>query len=101
VPPLLLQPLVENVITHGLEPKLDGGSLQVCARAAGDALELVVSDDGLGFRPGPAAGVGLSNLRERLAVLYGDRARLAIEDLQPGTRVRITLPRVAALTAAA
>jgi signal transduction histidine kinase len=63
-------------------------------------VELTVSDDGCGFRPGPRAGVGLSNLRDRLAALYGDRARLAIEDLQPGTRVRITLPRVMAQPAA-
>jgi signal transduction histidine kinase len=99
-PPLLLQPLVENAIKHGLEPRLDGGSLQVQARVMSDVVELTVSDDGCGFRPGPRAGVGLSNLRDRLAALYGDRARLAIEDLQPGTRVRITLPRVMAQPAA-
>ena len=92
LPPLLLQPLVENAIKHGLEPKLAGGSVQVGARRLGDQLELTVADDGLGFRPGPAAGVGLSNLREGLTALYDEKARLAIEDLQPGTRVRITLP---------
>jgi signal transduction histidine kinase len=95
LPLLLLQPLVENAIKHGLEPKLTGGTVEVGARLHGDGFEITVVDDGLGFRPGPGAGVGLSNLRERLAALYGDAARLAIEDLQPGTRVRITLPRVA------
>ena len=99
LPPLLLQPLVENAIKHGLEPKLAGGTVLVGARLRGDAFEITVDDDGLGFRPGPAAGVGLSNLRERLASLYGERARLAVEDLQPGTRVRVTLPRAASLAA--
>jgi signal transduction histidine kinase len=100
LPPLLLQPLVENAIKHGLEPKLAGGRVEVGARLQGDAVEITVVDDGLGFRPGPGAGVGLANLRERLAALYGDRARLAIEDLQPGTRVRVTLPRTATPAAA-
>jgi sensor histidine kinase YesM len=92
LPPLLLQPLVENAIKHGLEPKLEGGSVHVRGQLQGDLLELSVEDDGQGFRPGPGAGVGLTNLRERLMALYGDRARLAVEDLHPGTRVRITLP---------
>jgi sensor histidine kinase YesM len=92
IPPLSLQPLVENAIEHGLEPKLDGGSVRLAARSASGALQLEVEDDGLGFAPRDESGVGLSNLRERLASLYGNRASVAIEELTRGTRVRVTLP---------
>ncbi|MFN7433087.1 MAG: sensor histidine kinase, partial [Betaproteobacteria bacterium] len=97
VPPLLLQPLVENAIQHGLEPKIEGGRVLVLAQQQGEALELIVQDDGAGFgNLTRGGGVGLSNLRERLATLFGDRARLTIEDAQPGTRVRLLLPPAAA-----
>ena len=97
LPPMFLQPLVENAIKHGLEPKVEGGMVRVSARRAGeDGLELEVADDGLGFRerrtPGPG-GLGLANLRERLQTLYGDRARIVIEDAVPsGTRITLRLP---------
>jgi hypothetical protein len=55
-------------------------------------VQIEVADDGLGFAAATASGVGLTNLRERLAAHYGDRGRLSIEDTRPGTRVRITLP---------
>jgi two-component sensor histidine kinase len=91
--PLLLQPLVENAIQHGLEPKLEGGHVRVVARAEGDVTEIVIEDDGLGFGATTrGGGVGLSNLRERLAALFAGAARLTIEDAQPGTRVRLRLP---------
>jgi two-component sensor histidine kinase len=92
IPPLSLQPLVENSIKHGLEPKLEGGSVHLSARAADGALQLDVEDDGLGFSPHPGAGVGLANLRDRISSLYGARARLVIEELARGTRVRMTIP---------
>ncbi len=92
LPPLSLQPLVENSIKHGLEPKLEGGHVRIVARSAGGALQLDVEDDGLGFSPRTGNGVGLANLRERMASLYGDKARLAVEELARGTRVRVTLP---------
>jgi two-component sensor histidine kinase len=92
LPPLTLQPLVENAIRHGLEPKLGGGTLRLRAwRSHGD-LRIDVEDDGLGFAPRAGAGVGLSNVRDRLASYYGVDARLAVEELQPGTRVSITMP---------
>jgi len=92
IPPLSLQPLVENSIKHGLEPKLEGGSVHLSARTADGTLQLDVEDDGLGFSPHPGAGVGLANLRDRISSLYGARARLVIEELARGTRVRMTIP---------
>lgn len=92
IPPLSLQPLVENSIRHGLEPKLEGGSVRLSARTAGGALQLDVEDDGLGFSPHSGTGVGLTNLRDRMTSLYGAKARLVVEELARGTRVRMTIP---------
>jgi signal transduction histidine kinase len=93
VPPLLVQPLVENAIQHGLEPKVEGGTVRFRARADGGTLALEVSDDGLGFGATTSGGgVGLANLRQRLAAHYGERGRLSIEDGAPGTTVRVSLP---------
>ena len=92
LPPLSLQPLVENAIKHGLEPKLAGGTVAVRARKANGVLQLDVEDDGLGFGDKAKAGVGLANLRERLAATYGEGGRVTISDLSPGTRARLTIP---------
>jgi sensor histidine kinase YesM len=95
LPPMLLQPLVENAIKHGLEPKIAGGEVVVTARRNGDELILAVADDGAGVRAMRAegsTGLGLANLRERLSALYGPRARLTVEDAHPGTRVSVGLP---------
>jgi hypothetical protein len=95
LPPMLLQPVVENAIKHGIEPKIAGGEVNVAARRQGDRLLLTVTDDGLGVRATQAersTGLGLANLRQRLSTLHGLRATLAIEDRQPGTRVTIDLP---------
>ncbi|WP_418320340.1 sensor histidine kinase [Piscinibacter sakaiensis] len=98
IPPLLLQPLVENAIQHGLEAKIDGGRVEVEARLAGNDLLLVVSDNGLGpdaparHRPG-GNGVALDNMRQRLHGLHGNAATLTIASLQPGTRATLRLPR--------
>jgi two-component system LytT family sensor kinase len=97
VPPLLLQPLIENSLRHGLDPRPDGGVLTVAARRHGDALEIEVTDDGVGLRPGFSAeestGVGLTNTRGRLERMYGAAATLALEN-EPtgGVRVRCRLP---------
>lgn len=97
LPPLLLQPLVENAIRHGLEPSTRGGEVAVTARRDHDTLVLTVQDDGVGSAglgdAGTATGFGLAQVRERLHSLHGDRARLTI-DSQPdhGTRVRLVLP---------
>ena len=102
VPPLLLQPLVENCIKHGLEPKVGGGSVEVVARRAGDRLVLEVRDSGVGLGlglgrgGGGAAGAtrfGLQQVRERLAAQYAGRAGLELVDAEGGgTLARITLP---------
>jgi sensor histidine kinase YesM len=77
LPPMLLQPLVENAIRHGLEPKVDGGTVSISAMEQGGKLMLIVKDDGLGFGPEVGQeGVGLSNIRSRLSALFGPEASL-------------------------
>jgi hypothetical protein len=78
LPPLLLQPLVENAIRHGVEPAVSGGEIRVDAERVGEDLMLRVTDTGKGLAEGAPEGVGLSNVRARLAGLYGDRGRLSL-----------------------
>jgi signal transduction histidine kinase len=96
VPSLLLQPLIENAVKYAVSPAEQGGTIRVEGRARGVMLELAVSDDGPGLNPGAAAGagrgVGLRNIRERLAVLYEDRHRFAALDNKPGLRIELGLP---------
>lgn len=82
-PPLMLPSLVENAIKHGLEPQREGGSVLISAHAQDGRLRLVVSDTGRGFAETLGAGVGLANIRERLAALYGDAGRLTLESNAP------------------
>lgn len=93
VPTLLLQPIVENSIQHGLEPKVQGGRIEVRARTEDARLVLEVSDSGAGQSSHSGSGFGLSQVRQRLAALYGDGARYEFES-EPGAgaRTRITLP---------
>jgi signal transduction histidine kinase len=98
VPPLLLQPLVENSIKHGLEPQVAGGRIEITARRDGRQLVLQVRDTGAG--PGAAAtgrsgGFGLAQVRERLATVYGGSASLALQaagDAEGGTLATLHLP---------
>ena len=97
VPALLLQPLVENAIKHGLEPKVGGGQIRVQARLSGTRLILEVSDTGVGVaeleQPGAGTGFGLQQVRERLSAAYDGAAALEIAPgLSLGTVVRIALP---------
>ena len=98
LPPLLLQPLVENAVVHGLEPSIPGGTVRVSAQVHGSQLVLEVQDDGCGLaaparrssRPG--AGLALANIRQRLLARYGSAASLELSAANPGTLARITLP---------
>ncbi len=88
--PLLLQPLVENAIRHALEPKVEGGFLNIVARELADGyIEVQVRDNGLGFKPSGGEGVGLSNVRERLALIFEGDAIFTIVDANPGTTATI------------
>ncbi len=91
--PMLLQPAVENAIRHGLEPKVEGGEIAVRARREGEHVVIEIRDTGAGFAPATRGGVGLTNLRDRLRSLHGDRATLAIGDNRGGGAVvTIRLP---------
>jgi len=100
VPSLLLQPMIENAVKYAISPSEQGGMIRVEGRARGAMLELAVSDDGPGLAsqtlgvapPGTGRGVGLRNIRERLAVLYEDRHRFATLDNKPGLRIELGLP---------
>ena len=93
IAPMLLQPVVENSIKHGLEPKVEGGKVVFRARREGEMVVIEIEDTGVGFAPTTRGGVGLSNLRERLKLLYGERASLLIGENAPaGTRVTLRLP---------
>jgi signal transduction histidine kinase len=92
LPPLVLQPLVENALRHGLGARLEGGHLRIEAGRHNGNLEFTVTDDGAGLPARMHEGTGIGNLRRRLQTLYGDEARLSLEPAHPGTRVRLRLP---------
>jgi sensor histidine kinase YesM len=95
MPPLLLQPLVENAIKHGLEPKVEGGSITVRARHADGRLMLEVLDTGVGPAPDHATvdGFGLTQVRDRLATAYGKQGVFKLlAGHTMGTRARATFP---------
>ncbi|MCU6435603.1 histidine kinase [Undibacterium sp. Jales W-56] len=102
IAPMLLQPLVENAIKHGIEPKMAGGHIQVTASLEDTVLHVKVSDTGMGlpfdYREMPPAGdsashVGNANVRERLRALYGTAARLNLSANQPeGVVAHLTIP---------
>ena len=92
-PPMLLQPLVENAIKHGLEPKVDGGKILIAAAEKNSIVRIEIADTGLGFSDFNKSGVGIANVRERLALLFGEKGRLMIEENNPqGVRAIIEVP---------
>jgi sensor histidine kinase YesM len=95
VPSLLLQPLVENAIKHGLAERLAGGEVRVAAVRQGRILSLSVYNDGPGFAAdweSKSTGVGLANLRTRLRIMHGDAADLLVRNVTGGVEVVVTLP---------
>ncbi len=92
-PSMLIQPLVENAIKHGLEPKVAGGEILISGETKDGILRLEVVDTGDGFKGGKNFGMGLSNIRERLQSLYGNSGRLILEENQPnGLKATIEVP---------
>jgi two-component system, LytTR family, sensor kinase len=96
VPSMILQPLVENAIKHGLADKVDGGNVSIRSRCTQHRVIIEVEDDGVGMAASAGSdgtGIGMLNVQERLQVVYGDAAEINIES-QPGsgTMVRLTLP---------
>ena len=92
-PPMLLQPLVENAVKHGLEPKVEGGDIMIKAEEKNGLLSLEVIDTGIGITGHYHSGLGLSNVRERLESLYDNRASVSLEANQPcGVKATIEVP---------
>jgi two-component system LytT family sensor kinase len=100
VPSILLQPLIENSIKHGLEPRIHGGTVTLRSRLQGDRVSIEVADDGVGIVAAPESalrrqgnGIGMKNVRERLEVLYGSQARFTVlSNPGRGTLVSIEIP---------
>ena len=92
-PPMLIQPLVENAIKHGLEPKIDGGNILISGEEKNGILRLEVADTGDGFKGEKNFGMGLSNIRARLQSLYGNSGRLILKENEPsGLKATIEVP---------
>jgi two-component system LytT family sensor kinase len=105
VPSMLLQPLIENSIKHGLEPRIEGGTVTLRSKIVDGRLLIEVEDDGVGVEPGgetrapvsglvrEGSGIGMRNVRERMQVLYGEEAQVEMES-RPGrgTKVRLLMP---------
>ena len=83
-PPMLLQPLVENAVQHGIEPKLGGGVISIRADIAHDTLRISVSDDGGGLHIASGTGTGITNIHARLFALYGEAGKLTLENNAEG-----------------
>jgi len=96
VPNLVLQPIVENAIRHGIAPRSSAGLIEIRAERRDGMIELQVIDDGPGLQPGNEEfeeGIGLANTRARLRRLYGDRHRIEIKDAdEGGLAVKLSIP---------
>ena len=93
-PPMLLQPLVENAVRHGIEPKIGGGEIIIRTMLSDEALRIEVSDTGVGLLDKDSAGTGLANVRARLATLFGEQGRLTLEaNASGGVTAVLELPK--------
>ncbi|RME06822.1 MAG: sensor histidine kinase [Deltaproteobacteria bacterium] len=103
IPSMLLQPIVENALRHGISPKVEAGTIRITTRKLGPHLQIIVEDDGVGIptariREVKETGIGLSNIEERLKVLYGEEYKFIIESRpHQGTRVMIVIPETPAV----
>ena len=107
VPSMLLQPIVENAIKHGLAPKLEGGLIRLRTRRRDGRLTIEVDDNGMGIAPERMSqvydeGIGISNVHERLRLLYGDDFQMDIQSKEgQGTKIRIEIPELVSAAPAA
>jgi two-component system, LytTR family, sensor kinase len=107
VPSMLLQPMVENAIKHGLAPRLEGGQIYVRASLVDGRLAIEIADNGIGISPERlrevyGGGIGISNVNERLRLLYGDQFRMDIRSQEgQGTVIHIEVPELAAVESTA
>jgi sensor histidine kinase YesM len=93
-PPMLLQPLVENAVKHGLEPQIQGGEILIKIGEKDGLVRAEIIDSGIGFSTSSESGVGLINVRERLRLLYGEKGRLVVEEAKPrGVKAVIEVPK--------
>jgi signal transduction histidine kinase len=101
-PPMMLATLVENAIKHGLNPLPEGGTVRVSSESTVDSLRVVVADSGRGFSTSGGTGIGLANIRGRLAALYGGTASVTLTpNLPRGIRATIEIPFTAPAQGAA
>jgi LytS/YehU family sensor histidine kinase len=91
--PMLIQPLVENAIRHGLEPEIQGGEIRVHGALNGNVLRIEVTDTGAGLFENSHPGMGIDNIRERVKSLYGEKGRLILKENQPsGVKAILEVP---------
>jgi two-component system LytT family sensor kinase len=101
VPSMLLQPIVENAIKHGLAPRLAGGQIHICTKHFDGRLTIEINDNGMGMSSERllevyGGGIGISNVHERLRLLYGDHFEMDIRSREgQGTQIRIEIPELA------
>ena len=97
VPPFVLQPLIENAVRHAIAPRESGGAITIEGERSGDTLRVSIVDDGPGVADGSRSNgngrIGLTNTRDRLRVLYGNRGQLALVNVPGGgTRATVEIP---------
>ncbi|MGA8871139.1 MAG: ATP-binding protein, partial [Candidatus Acidiferrales bacterium] len=106
IPSMLLQPIIENSIKHGLAPRLAGGQIHLRTQRRDGRLLIEIEDNGMGMSAERLSdvyegGIGVSNVHARLRLLYGDQFEMVIRSQEgEGTQIRIAIPELAAETAA-